>query len=320
MQNNRFFYADYLFAGWNTKADGSGKQYNSGDTFVIPSKNIYLYAQWKKIEQKKLIYSSNTKEEEKYTDAECFSDDGEDEEKEVLIDGNSFHNNGKKFVGWNTKTDGSGKRYAPSEKFTLKENTVLYAQWSKDVKQYKLVYHSNYPSKAEETKEEQKEIDSETPAYAGTKIKINKNYFSCGGYKFTGWSTKKTGEAEYLPTQWYVMPEKDVDLYACWSKADEHKKEDKEEVKALETSYKAKIKEMDAEFKESQKDYNLRRKIQGSTSGDEVLIKYKEIKAEQEAKKQQQLEKQREKELKQLERQKQKEEKKQQKELEKSNN
>ena len=226
LQNNRFFYADHLFAGWNTKADGSGKQYNSRDTFVIPSKNISLYAQWKKIEQKKLIYSSNTKEEEKYTDAECFSDDGEDKEKEVIIDGNSFHNNGKKFVGWNTKTDGSGKRYAPSEKFTLKENTVLYAQWSKDVKQYKLVYHSNYPSKAEETKEEQKEIDSETPAYAGTKIKINKNYFSCGGYKFTGWSTKKTGEAEYLPTQWYIMPEKDVDLYACWSKADEHKKED----------------------------------------------------------------------------------------------
>lgn len=226
LQNNRFFYADYLFAGWNTKADGSGKQYNSGDTFVIPSKNISLYAQWKKIEQKKLIYSSNTKEEEKYTDAECFSDDSEEKEKEVLIDGNLFHNNGKKFVGWNTKTDGSGKRYAPSEKFTLKENTVLYAQWSKDVKQYKLVYHSNYSSKAEETKEEQKEIDSETPAYAGTKIKINKNYFSCGGYKFTGWSMKKTGEAEYLPTQWYVMPEKDVDLYACWSKADEYKKED----------------------------------------------------------------------------------------------
>ena len=104
------------------------------------------------------------------------------------------------------------------------------------------------------------------------------------------------------------------------AKVKQKKKEDKEEVKALEKSYKAKIKEMDAEFKESQKDYNLRRKIQGSTSGDEVLIKYKEIKAEQEAKKQQQLEKQREKELKQLERQKQKEEKKQQKELEKSNN
>ncbi len=135
LQNNRFFYADYLFAGWNTKADGSGKQYNSGDTFVIPSKNISLYAQWKKIEQKKLIYSSNTKAEEKYIDAECFSDDGEDEEKEVS-NRRKFISTimEKKFVGWNTKIDGSGKRYAPSEKFTLKENTVLYAQWSKDVK------------------------------------------------------------------------------------------------------------------------------------------------------------------------------------------
>lgn len=92
-------------------------------------------------------------------------------------------------------------------------------------------------------------------------------------------------------------------------KAKQKKKEDKAEVKALEQSYKAKIKEMNAEFKEAQKDYNLRRRIQGSTSGDEILIKYKEVKAEQEAKKQQQLEKQKAKELKRLEKQRKKEEK-----------
>lgn len=84
-------------------------------------------------------------------------------------------------------------------------------------------------------------------------------------------------------------------------KVKQKKKEDKAEVKALEQSYKAKIKEMNAEFKETQKDYNLRHRIQGSTSGDEILIKYKEIKAEQELKKQQQLEKQKAKELKRLE-------------------
>lgn len=92
-------------------------------------------------------------------------------------------------------------------------------------------------------------------------------------------------------------------------KAKQKKKEDKAEVKALEQSYKAKIKQMNAEFKESQKDYNLRRRIQGSTSGDEILIKYKEVKAEQEAKKQLQLEKQKAKELKRLEKQRKKEEK-----------
>ena len=91
-------------------------------------------------------------------------------------------------------------------------------------------------------------------------------------------------------------------------KAKQKKKEEKQELKELENSYKAKIKEMNAEFKESQKDYNLRRKIQGSTSGNDALIKYQQIKEEQALKEQQKLEKQKEKELKRLEKQRQKQE------------
>ena len=37
----------FNFKGWNTKADGSGTQYNAGDTFKI-TENTILYAQWKK--------------------------------------------------------------------------------------------------------------------------------------------------------------------------------------------------------------------------------------------------------------------------------
>ena len=82
------------------------------------------------------------------------------------------------------------------------------------------------------------------------------------------------------------------------------KEEDKIYVKDLEASYKAKVKEMDKEFKEQQKDYKLRKRIQGSTSGNEVLIKYNEIKEKQELKEQQRLEKLKQKELKRLEREK----------------
>ncbi len=89
------------------------------------------------------------------------------------------------------------------------------------------------------------------------------------------------------------------------------KKEDRAEVKALEQSYKAKIKEMNAEFKEAQKDYVLRQKIQSSTSGNEAIEKYKEIKAEQENKKEAELWKQKAKELKQLQKQRTKEAKQQ---------
>lgn len=85
-------------------------------------------------------------------------------------------------------------------------------------------------------------------------------------------------------------------------------KQDKQELKELEKSYKAKIKEMDAEFKESQKDYNMRQRINSSTTGNEGVEKYKEIKEQQEAKRQQLLEKQKEKELKLLEKQRAKDE------------
>ncbi len=78
------------------------------------------------------------------------------------------------------------------------------------------------------------------------------------------------------------------------------KKQEKDELKALDASYKAKIKEMDAEFKEAQKDYALRQKIQGSTSGNEIMIKYNEIKAKNDAKEQKRLQKLKEKELKRL--------------------
>lgn len=36
---------------------------------------------------------------------------------------------GYTFVGWNTAADGTGTSYAPNDRFTIKENTTLYAQW-----------------------------------------------------------------------------------------------------------------------------------------------------------------------------------------------
>ena len=34
------------------------------------------------------------------------------------------------FSGWNTKPDGSGKKYTPGQDITLTEDLTLYAQWS----------------------------------------------------------------------------------------------------------------------------------------------------------------------------------------------
>lgn len=89
-------------------------------------------------------------------------------------------------------------------------------------------------------------------------------------------------------------------------KAKLKKKEDKNEIKELTKAYKTKIKQMDHEYEESQKDYNLRQKINGSTEGTDAMEKYKEIKEQQAIKRLEQLEKQKQKELERLEKQKEK--------------
>ncbi|MCL2337008.1 MAG: S-layer homology domain-containing protein [Firmicutes bacterium] len=38
--------ANYNFAGWNTKADGTGTSYMPGATFSMPANDVILYAQW----------------------------------------------------------------------------------------------------------------------------------------------------------------------------------------------------------------------------------------------------------------------------------
>lgn len=38
----------YVFVCWNTEADGSGTSYDPDDTFTMPDRNVYLYAQWQK--------------------------------------------------------------------------------------------------------------------------------------------------------------------------------------------------------------------------------------------------------------------------------
>ena len=38
----------YQFKNWNTKRDGSGDAYNSGDALVIKNINVFLYAVWEK--------------------------------------------------------------------------------------------------------------------------------------------------------------------------------------------------------------------------------------------------------------------------------
>ncbi len=45
---SEFTRTDYNFVAWNTKADGTGKSYKTGDVITLDSEELTLYAQWEK--------------------------------------------------------------------------------------------------------------------------------------------------------------------------------------------------------------------------------------------------------------------------------
>jgi hypothetical protein len=53
----------FTFAGWNTEEDGSGYFYSPGDTLIVDSSNILLFARWRKLESATVtgsVYYSQT--------------------------------------------------------------------------------------------------------------------------------------------------------------------------------------------------------------------------------------------------------------------
>ena len=112
---------DYSFAGWNTAADGSGTRYAVGASYNLVA-SVTLYAEWEPTPQ--VIYNPNGA-----TDGT--TPDSVDQGSPVVIDDNTgmLSRAGFKFIGWNTKADGSGLSFAPGETPTLPLGTVLYAQW-----------------------------------------------------------------------------------------------------------------------------------------------------------------------------------------------
>lgn len=57
--NNSFIRSNYDFVEWNTAADGSGLVYDGGDSLLMGSSDITLYAQWQEIDYLTVTYNAN---------------------------------------------------------------------------------------------------------------------------------------------------------------------------------------------------------------------------------------------------------------------
>ena len=129
----------------------------------------------------------------------------------VPVAENGFTLNNYTFTGWNTKSDGTGTAYQPGDKFTLTaENTVLYAQWSKNAPaQVKVSYNANGGVGTMES----------VTGDVGSKIVIRQSGFTRSEYTFTGWNTQADGKGTaYKAGDSFTLTDKDTVLYAQWSK------------------------------------------------------------------------------------------------------
>ena len=128
----------------------------------------------------------------------------------VTVAENGFTRDNYTFTGWNTQADGSGTAYSAGESFTLTEDTVLYAQWSKNAPaQVKVSYNANGGVGTMES----------VTGDVGSKIVIRQSGFTRSEYTFTGWNTQADGKGTaYKAGDSFTLTDKDTVLYAQWSK------------------------------------------------------------------------------------------------------
>lgn len=130
---------------------------------------------------------------------------------------NGFTNEGKMFLYWNTRADGSGASYYPNASIKVEENVILYAIWGTPGAKVTLTYHSNFGEDAVKTTE---------PILVNGQVAIlsysETNLPTREGYDFTGWTTYSNGEglAFAADDKARLDEEGENNLWAQWTAMD----------------------------------------------------------------------------------------------------
>lgn len=128
---NTYTRTGYAFAGWNTKADGSGTAYQDGQEVVnLTAENgaiVKLYAQWRPITYA-VHFEPGIPVNGEMADQTLTYDQA------ANLTANGFSTTIGDFVSWNTEPDGYGTEYADqAEVLNLSavegDTVTLYAQW-----------------------------------------------------------------------------------------------------------------------------------------------------------------------------------------------
>ena len=111
----------YNFTKWNTKADGSGTNYDAGATYTSNSA-VTLYAQWTK-KTYTVSYNANGGSGAPSAQTKTHGTN-------LTLSSTKPTRTGYSFTKWNTKADGTGTAYAAGASYSSNSAVTLYAQWT----------------------------------------------------------------------------------------------------------------------------------------------------------------------------------------------
>ena len=199
VDGNTFSREHYSFAGWNTKADGTGTLYTAEEVIALTAQNNSktLYAQW--IEHNKYDYSVTYNAN--FGETPATADDEEnvfqvyDTSKSITVDENTFVRENYTFIGWSETKNGEVS-YNANDVLSFIEGgeKTLYAQWIEhDKYSYTVIYNGNGGTLSDEAiSYGDSENLAETYATSHS-ITVDGNTFSREHYSFAGWNTEADG-------------------------------------------------------------------------------------------------------------------------------
>ena len=190
--------AGYTFLGWATSKTAAAVEYMAGASFDR-DQNTTLYAVWK-ANTYTITFNKNGGSGS-LSKVSCTYG------KSTDLPANKFTRSGHKFLGWNTKKDGSGTGYANKASVknlasTNGKTVTLYAQWGKGVT---VTYNANSGKVSKKLKKVYHKSTYGTLATPTRK-----------GYAFTGWYTKKNSGSK-ITSKTKVSKKSNHTLYAHWT-------------------------------------------------------------------------------------------------------
>lgn len=208
------YYGEYVFTGWNEKADGSGKAWNPGDRMPAEDRDTTLYAQWKEgpYRGKYTVYFNANG-----GSGAPGSMDADVHEKVTLPKKTPVMDN-HTFIGWAFTSDAAKPDFQAGQRVDgrtlnpdLEDEVVLYALWAFDPVDMpvRLSYDMNGGPEGEKPaarwvkRGSQVTIDPHIPVWNQM-------------YTFLGWSRDKDDTEGLAPGTTIEMNE-DTVLYAIWS-------------------------------------------------------------------------------------------------------